>query len=401
MRQDFAAIAHWKGGYDENALETWAAAARGQLAAPRVSLGLVFMTPGLFAHAAQVLELIRVRAQVPLLLGCSSTGLIAGPREMEDTEGIVLGLFALPGAELSVVHFTQADVDLEQESTQPQWPQRTGIAPQASRGWLAFIDPFRLDAETWLRQWNQVYATAPVLGGLASGRSSEQRTQVYLNGEVFEEGGVALSVGGALELAGVVSQGCTPIGQTWTITKAEQNLIHEIANRPAYQVLAETFQGLPPEEQQRARGNLFLGLVMDEYREEFRRGDFLIRNLIGFDPRSGTIAVGTLPRAGQTLQFQRRDPGTASEDLTTLLSQARQQLAGRHIYGGCLCCCNGRGAGLFGQPHHDASRVQELLGPIGLAGFFCNGELGPVAGRNHLHGYTASLALFVDRGGTD
>ncbi len=32
----------------------------------------------------------------------------------------------------------------------------------------------------------------------------------------------------------------------------------------------------------------------------------------------------------------------------------------------------------------------------GLAGFFAAGEIGPVAGRNALHAFTASMAVFVD-----
>src|SRR5260370_973243 len=130
----------------------------------------------------------------------------------------------------------------------------------------------------------------------------------------------------------VISQGCTPIGDTWTITKAERNLIHEIGNRSAYEVLAETVNQLPEKEQRKARGNLFVGLVINEYLEDFHRRDFLIRNLIGADPKSGAIAVGALPRPGQTIQFQRRDAATGTEDITALLGRARQQLAGNPPY---------------------------------------------------------------------
>ena len=144
---------------------------------------------------------------------------------------------------------------------------------------------------------------APILGGLATGEHHNQRTQVYLNGEVYEEGGVALSVGGEVALCSVVSQGCTPIGDTWTITRAENNVIHEIGNRPAYEVLVETFESLSEPEKKKTKGNLFVGMVVNEYLEEFHRGDFLIRNLIGADPNNGAIAVGALPRTGQTLQF--------------------------------------------------------------------------------------------------
>jgi small ligand-binding sensory domain FIST len=227
---------------------------------------------------------------------------------------------------------------------------------------------------------------------------SEQLTQLYLNGEVFEEGGVAVSFGGQVGLAGMISQGCTPIGETWTLTKVEQNIIHEIGNRPAYEVLAETFNSLTTEEQSKARGNLFIGLVVNEYLDEFHRGDFLVRNLIGADPRSGCIAVWALPRAGQTVQFQRRSAAAATEDMTELLARVKKQLGGVTLYGGCLCSCNGRGQNLFGTPNHDAQMIQQQLGPMGLAGFFCNGEIGPVGNKNFLHGFTASLALFVKKG---
>jgi small ligand-binding sensory domain FIST len=198
-------------------------------------------------------------------------------------------------------------------------------------------------------------------------------------------------------LAGVTSQGCTPIGDTWTLTKVDENIIHEIGNRPAYEVLAETFNGLTPEEQKSARGNLFIGLVVNEYLDEFHRGDFLIRNLLGADPNSGSIAVGALPRLGQTVQFQRRSAAAATEDMNELLARTKSKLGDATIYGGCLCSCNGRGQNMFGKPNHDAEMVQQRLGPLGLAGFFCNGEIGPIGERNFLHGYTASLALFVKK----
>jgi small ligand-binding sensory domain FIST len=369
---------------------------RQQLRAPQVSLGLLYLTPEFFAQATQVLEIIRVHAQTPLLIGCSTAAVIAGGQEMEDVGGLGLGLFAFPGAELRAFHFRQEQV--EEANGPGYWRMETGIEPEQTNGWLAFIDPFHLDSEAWLHSWNEAYAPLPVIGGLASGGDiTEQRTQVYLNGDVFEEGGVAISVGGDVRLASVISQGCTPIGETWTVTRVEQNVIREIGNRPAYEVLAETFNQLSPAEQKLARNYLFIGLVVNEYLEDFHRGDFLVRNLLGGDPQSGVLAVGAMPRPGQTIQFQRRDARTASEDMSELLARARQGLASTTIYGGCLCCCNGRGKHLFGRSSHDAQMVQQQLGGIGLAGFFCNGEIGPVGEKNFLHGYTASLALFVKR----
>ena len=395
MNNEFSTAAYWQDGFDEAGLRAWAERLRTQLGARTVSLGLVFMSPEFFPHAQATLEILRVHARIPLLAGCSSTSLVAGSKEIEDATGIVLALYSLPGAELKGFRFTQTQV--EAADGQSYWSLESGVPPTHTNGWLAFIDPFHLDAENWIRSWNESFAPLPTFGGLASGPVSEQATQIYLNGEVFEDGGVAVSVGGEVKLSGVISQGCTPIGDTWTLTRVEHNLIHQIANRPAYAVLADTVQKLSPADQQKARGNLFIGLVVNEYLEDFHRGDFLVRQLIGGDPNSGVLAVGAQPRAGQTMQFQRRDAAAASEDMRELLERAKTKIGGAMIYGGCLCCCNGRGKNLFGTPDHDAELVQKEIGPLGLAGFFCNGEIGPVGEKNYLHGFTASLALFVKK----
>lgn len=395
MGNEYSIAAHWSGDFEEAGLQKWAENMRRQLNAPQVSLGLVFMSPRFFPCAKQVLEILQVHARIPLLAGCSSPSLIVGENEVEQNAGVTLGLYALPGAEVKAFHFKQEQV--EEANGPGYWQLETGIEPSQTNGWLVFIDPFHLDSEAWLRTWNEAYAPMPVLGGLASGDFSEQSTQVYLNGEVFEEGGVAISCGGSVKLVGVTSQGCTPIGETWTLTRVEQNIIHQIGNRPAYKVLEETFNQLTPEEQKQARGNLFIGLVVNEYLEDFHRGDFLIRNLLAADPRSGSISVGALPRLGQTIQFQRRSAAAATEDMNALLTRAHDELVNTQVYGGCLCSCNGRGRNLFKRPNHDAELVQQRLGPLGIAGFFCNGEIGPVGQKNFLHGYTASLALFVKK----
>ncbi len=169
------------------------------------------MSPKFFPHAKAALEILRVHARIPLLAGCSSAGLIAGAREIENTDGLALALYSLPGAELKGVRFTQAQVE---EANGAYWHLETGVEPKHTNGWLVFIDPFHLDSESWIRGWNEAYAPVPTFGGLASGNFSDQTTQVYLNGDVFEDGGVAISVGGAVKLDGVISQGCTPIGET-------------------------------------------------------------------------------------------------------------------------------------------------------------------------------------------
>ena len=204
-----------------------------------------------------------------------------------------------------------------------------------------------------------------------------------------------LAIGGAYTLLSVVAQGAAPIGEPWTITEAEGNVLRTIGNRPPLDVLRDTLNALSDPMRSRAARNLLVGLAMDEYREQFNQGDFLIRNLVGVDPDSGAMAIGAEPELGQTIQFQVRDATAADEDLRRQLQLAQERVADVEVAGALLCTCNGRGQGLFGLPDHDARAISEALGPLPLAGFFCNGEIGPVGTRTYVHGFTASLALFV------
>lgn len=385
----FSVVGRWPGGWDEDGLREWAVELRRGLGTRPVTLGLLFAAPEYFERAEALLELLRVHAQIPLLAGCSSPGLVAGGREHEDGRGLVLALYSLPGATVRAHVIERVEI----AETLETYPVPDWDATRMS-GCLAFLEPFQTDAEGWLAYWQGYFPDLPVYGGLAAGPAVEARAQVYLNGQVITQGGVVLGFEG-VRLLGMVAQGCTPVGDEWTITRVEGNLIHRIGNRPAVTVLEETFEQLRESLKRRSRGNFFAGLVVDEYQEEHHRGDFLVRNLVGADPETGALAVAALPRAGQTLQFQLRDAASADDEVRALLGRLRDHIDRAQVYGGCLCLCNGRGSGLFGEADHDAALVQQILGPHPVAGFFGNGEFGPVGRRSFLHGYTASLVVFA------
>lgn len=384
----FSAVGSWQQGWDEAGLREWAEDLRRRLGRHAPSLGLVFVSPALFAHARELLELIRVHAQVPVLAGCSSTGLIAEGREIEEGARIVLGLYSLPGARVHA-----AFVPAEAADPAAIWRKVAG-GSESVEGWLAFVEPFQTDGEQWLERWQNSFPGVPVFGGLAAGSSEAPHAQIYCDGEVREDGGVVVGFAG-VRLLGAVAQGCTPVGETWTITRVEENVIHRIGNRPAVAVLQDTLAELADEVKERARGNVFAGLVMDEYREDHRRGDFLVRSFLGADPASGALALAALPRSGQTLQFQLRDAAAADEDIREVLGRLRDDVGRARVYGGCLCVCAGRGQALFGEPDHDAGLVRQMIGPAAVCGFFCNGEFGPVGARSYVHSYTTALVLFV------
>jgi small ligand-binding sensory domain FIST len=321
------------------------------------------------------------------VVGCSASGVIAGERELEDEPGVAALALRLPAGSLLRVRHVPPE-DLEEVA---DWQARLGLAANACTGLILLADPFTTDMAALIGGLERDFPGAPIVGGMATGAPGVQRTFVFCGSKVAAGGAVVIGLGGAATLRPVVSQGCEPIGDAWTITDAAGHIVKTIGSRPAYQVLAETIQGLDAGHRRRANGNLLVGLAMDEYRDEFKRGDFLIRNLMGVDAKTGSIAVAAEPRIGQTLQFQIRDAHAADEELRHMLHAEQANPSAAAL----LFACNGRGTGLFGSPDHDARTVRELLGPLPLAGLFCNGEIGPVGASTYIHGFTASLALIT------
>ncbi len=257
---------------------------------------------------------------------------------------------------------------------------------------VCFGDPYTFPvADLFLPRLNEDHPGMPVAGGMASSPTGASAPALILNDEVKEQGAIGALIRG-VKFATVVSQGCRPIGRPLVITKGQDNIIAELGGQTPLDYLRQLIDEVPANDKNLMQRGLLIGLAISEYRDEFKRGDFLIRNLIGLDPRTGALAVTDRIRLGQTVQFQIRDAATADEDLKEMLHAAKTD--GFRPNGGLLFSCNGRGTRMFAGPDHDAKTIQREVGPIPLAGFFAAGELGPVGGGNFIHGFTASAVLF-------
>lgn len=359
---------------------------------------VVLFASGAYAdYFPAIIRTVRRETGYPLLIGCSGQGVVGSGIELEDVPALSLLALTLPGASLHAVRFTQEALDAYPEPM--EWRTHLKLPLDDVNAWLVLADPFRLDCEDLVDVLAAAYPDVPMLGGLASGDMTEQRTYVFLDDEVYGDGGVGLAVGGAYTLLPLVSQGCEPIGEPWIITDVrEDGLILSISNRSAYDVLFDTLEALTPEARRVVWRNLLVGLAADEYCETFERGSFLVRALLGVDRYTHGLLISASPRVGQTIQFQMRDAVAADTDLRDRLWRLRCQLGDLHQpVAGILCTCNGRGIGLFGVPGHDARSIMHELGALPLTGLFCNGEIGPVGKRPFLHGFTASLALLMQR----
>ena len=357
------------------------------------TFGLLFCSEEALAHAEEILEIVRIYAHVPVMVGCSGGGLVVDDREIETEHGFAVALYHLPETRATVRH-VPADCLLANDGG-ISLQSFLGDSSAAANAWLLFASSESLGAESWLADWDFATGGKVTLGGFAHADLRMQDSTLFCDGKVYHDGAVALSLEGEVTIEPVVSQGCRPVGSPWTVTRADNNVIHQIGNRPILEVLRDTLEGMSQEDQQHARGNIFVGLVLDEYKANFRTGDFLVRNLAAIDHKTGSVAIATPLRVGQNLQFQIRDAQSAAFDFEQALQRKLLEVGHRPIYGACLCDCIGRGSSLFGVPDHDVSIIRAALPGLGIGGVFCNGEFGAVKGHTFLHGYAASLGLFV------
>jgi small ligand-binding sensory domain FIST len=354
-------------------------------------LGLLFAS----RHYAPHIDVLAAEAASALgterILGCTGEAIVAVGREVEDEPAVSLWLARLPGASISTMHLSFERAG--EESAIVGWPDDLPLDWPKGTSFIMLGEPFSFPADLLLARLNEDRLGVPVVGGMASGGSAPGENRLWLGRTVYSEGAIAAMIHGPVSLRTVVSQGCRPIGKHFVVTKAERNVIYELGGRPALLQLKEVFDALPTREQELVQQGLHVGRVVSEYQDRFVQGDFLVRNVVGLDPNDGAIAIGDYVKQGQTVQFHIRDRQTADEELRQLLATVPKD--GRPPpLGGLLFTCNGRGTRLFSQPHHDAACIEAALGSIPLAGFFAQGELGPIGGRNFMHGFTASLALF-------
>jgi small ligand-binding sensory domain FIST len=354
-------------------------------------LAVVFLSANHALHAAAIAADICNHLDTDQLIGCTAESVVGVGREVEGQSGLSLWVARLPDTELHTMHLTfertpEGGVFLG-------WPDSLADEWPAAASLLVLGEPFSFPADVLLERINEDRPGVGVIGGMASSGSSPGDNRLLFGRQTPDQGAVAVLLSGSVRVEPVVSQGCRPIGEHFVITRAERNVIYELGGLPAVVRLHNVLTSLPSREQEMVRNGLHLGRVVSEYKDRFEHGDFLIRNVMGIDRDSGALVVGDYVRVGQTVKFHIRDSQTADADLRQMLAQARDA-GGARPGGALLFTCNGRGTRLFPAPHHDAQTICDTFGEIPLAGLFAAGELGPVGGRNFMHGFTASIGLF-------
>lgn len=359
-----------------------------QLGAP-VDLAMVFLSPHHLEHADVVAKELTRLLGTQNVVGCTGESIIGDSREAEDTPAISLWLAHLPQTTVVPMH-------LEFQRT-PDGGSIVGWSDELPLDWpkdactLVVAEPFSFPADLLLERINEDQPGIPVIGGIASASYQPGENRLILGDRTFDSGGVLVYLHGNVRVRTIVSQGCRPIGDPYIITKSERNVIYELGGVPALTRLEAIYKTLPTTDQQLVSRGLHIGRVVNEYQSDRSQGDFIVRNVVGIEKETGSLMIGDYVKAGQTVQFHVRDEFSASAELKQLTAEMKKN--GSSPRSVLTFTCNGRGTRLFSEPHHDANCLKNAFGQIPNAGFFAAGEIGPVAGKNFLHGFTASVAV--------
>ena len=374
----------------EYAAERALAAALRSLDGQRPDLTAVFVCGESEDAAAGALDHVASASGAPAVVGCSASGVIGAGRGLEGISAVAVWCAVLPDVRLRTFGLEVMPTDDGLAVIGMPEPASDDVAA------VVLADPWSFPVDGFVEGSNESHLGLPVVGGMASGARGRGSTRLLVDGKVIDRGAVGVMLSGAVRAYPLVSQGCRPIGPAMTVTAAEDNVVLELAGMAAVPKLREILAGLSPIEQAMATSGLQLGIARNEYVEDHGQGDFLVRGIAGADAARDGLVVGDIVPVGHTVRFQVRDAEAADSDLRAVLSDFRDNpLLGR-VEGALLFSCNGRGASLFGSADHDPMVVREGLADSGVAGFFAAGEIGPVGGRNFVHGFTASMLAFTE-----
>lgn len=389
----------------------------GELQGRQGDLGLLFISSAFASDYSRVLPLLLERFSLPVLVGCGGGGIVGHDanraiQEVEEGPALSLSVLCLGDRPSRLHPFYVTGEELPDLDSAPRdWVDLVGIDPAEQPHFLLLADPIADRLDDLLAGLDFAYPGLPKVGGLASGGTSPLTPNLFwggtaLGGPHLRRGGV-IGVGftGDLGWETIVAQGCRPIADPYYVDSGERNIITalrattpEAKPTPPLTVLQHILQDLQESDRQLAQHSLFIGMARDSFKQQLGPGDFLVRNVLGVDPRGGAMAIGDRVRSGQRIQFHLRDAQTSAEDLAHLLTLAKQEEPGdRPIIGALMFSCLGRGLGLYGQANFDSRLLAQHWPGVTLSGFFCNGEIGPVAGGTFLHGYTSVFALLRSR----
>jgi small ligand-binding sensory domain FIST len=378
--------------------------ARAPLQAPP-TVGFLFVSSAFASEYPRVMPLMRRHFPDLPIVGCGGAGIIGTDaqgvvQEVEDDMLVSLTLAVLPDVAVQTFHVETEELP-DLDGSPNVWVDLIGVDPACEPQFVVFVDPLSEGINDFLAGLDYGYPGLPKVGGLASSGFGATKSGLFCGDRFHRTGAVGIALSGNIVLDTIVAQGCRPVGSPYWVTESERNVILGLSadgdpdqsEKPPLEMLRDMVADLGEADQELARDALFVGIAQNAFKQNLEPGDFLVRNLLGFDPRQGALAIGDRVRAGQRIQFHLRDASASAEDLEVLMRRYRKDAMGKpKPVGALMFACLGRGKGLYGESNFDSGIFADHM-PIPVSGFFCNGEIGPVENTTFLHGYTSVFGI--------
>jgi small ligand-binding sensory domain FIST len=343
--------------------------------------GFVYITDRFAGEAPAIVDALRASTHVLDWTGSVGIGVLGS------TERAAAEYVEEPAIAVLIADWPDGEYRVFSGRARPPGPnQKSASGARAAHFAIVHGDPNTPDMPELIQDMARKIESGFLVGGLSS---AEGRTQQIAN-EVISGGLSGIVVSSDVTFSTRLTQGCTPLARRYIVTAGEGNVIATLDGMPALDLFRDAataqFGTEVGADLRRAAAHLLVGLPVPGS----DRGDYLVRNIMGIDPRAKQIAIGAPIEVGMQLTFCLRDGDAARRDLDRMLDEllADMKVPPR---GALYFSCLGRGEHMFGARSVEIGLIRDRLGAVPVAGFFCNGEIS----HDRLYGYTGVLALFT------
>jgi small ligand-binding sensory domain FIST len=348
-------------------------------------------------HAGEIPELVQAIGSVlgtPYVVGCSASGLIAAGREIED--GPAVGVLAVRSDSLRGTPFLFGDTGDHGLTAGVHVGQRLAASRDTGDVILVWPDPYVVRPDRLLQGIDATLGAVPIAGGASSAPAPSTSTFQFSGGQVATGAVSGLRLGGSFRHLVALTQGCRPLGAPMRITSAHENMILEVDGMPALEALRRAAPEGLFDDPAEALQTLTIALLPEPGTSILHTGEYLVRNIVAADPDTGVIAVAADVEEGESILFAHREAQAAREDVDRMAQRAAAAAPASGYRFGLYLDCLARGRSLYGTQGVDSAALARHLPGVPILGFFCNAEIAPLRGANHLFTYTGVLVLFSD-----
>jgi small ligand-binding sensory domain FIST len=375
------------------AAEEAASAAMASAGLRQAGLVFFFSTVDHSQKYPEMLGAIRKTTACGNLVGCSGAGVLTSEGEIEGEEGVAV--LVLAGDQAIAAPFLVGNLKGRDREAGREIGQIVGPYRREGAILVVLPDTLNCNPEALFSGLKDSLGAVPVVGGGAADEGAGKHTFQMCGGQVVSNGVAGVLLTGEFNTSIGVTQSCRPIGPLMEVTKSEGSVIHLLDGKPAFEALTAAVGAELAGTLGRLAGHIFLGFPVNPHEpgEQLRRGSYVVRNIIGVDEGSGSVAVGRKVASGEMVSFVLRDPVGAREDLKAMLEdESFVGGSGVNRLGLYFNCC-ARGSGLYGLPGIDTAFISRTFGSLPMAGFFGFCEIATMGGAARLHNYTGVMTL--------